>query len=582
MTEIFDVALIHNSQDKPTVRMLAQALKARGLKVWLDEEQVVPGRSWQAALLPILQSSLHSVAVLTGKSGIGPWVSQDMYALLRIFVKRSLPVIPVLLPDAANTPILPLLLNEFTWVDLRGGLTEKGLSMLEWGITGRKPNNFQKTTQAVSFKGDAVYFLSLSLENVRCFGSKQFLDLSDGKGRPAQWVVILGDNSTGKTTLLQTLAGMELTEVIEEKVPVYYTYDIDKTLANSLCRISHTHFSLELKLSFGARLDEKTKEIYVVTYSCPQCSYQSRSWSFRPWLYNEYVTCYPYAANRRLSKGSLTQELSKALTSGLFNDQTELVNAEEWLLQTDYISSKLPEENPSLKARFHLIKEILINILPNIDDIRISIPDVNQSPRAEFKTPDGWLKLDALSLGYQTMISWMVDLAAHMFQRYPDSPNPIAEPAVVLIDEIDLHLHPKWQRTIMAYLSERFVNTQFIVTAHSPLIVQAAENANIVVLKREGDQVVIHQQAQAVKGWRVDQLLTSDLFDLESARSPHYESLLEKRRQILSKATLSETDQSDLRKLEAEIGDLPTAETTEDIEAMDIIRRAAQILQQDA
>ena len=581
MTEIFDVVLIHNSQDKPTVRMLAQALKARGLRVWLDEEQLVPGRPWRDELESIIQSS-NTAAVLIGKSGIGPWKSEEKYALLISFVDRSLPVIPVLLPDAANQPDLPFSLHAVTWVDLRGGLTEEGLSRLEWGITGRKPSNLRKATQAISFKGDAVYFISLSLENVRCFGSKQFLDLSDKNGRPVQWVVILGDNSTGKTTLLQTLAGMELTEVKGENAQEYYTYDIHQSLTNSLCRVNHTNFSLELKLSFGARLDEKTKAIDVVTYSCPQCSYQSRPWSFRPWLYNEYVTCYPYAANRRLSKGSYTQELSKALTSGLFNDLAELVNAEEWLLQTDYISSKLPEENPSLKARFQLIKEVLNNLLPNVEDIRISIPDVNQSPRAEFKTPDGWLKLDALSLGYQTMVSWMVDLAAHMFQRYPDSLNPIAEPAVVLIDEIDLHLHPKWQRTIMAYLSERFVNTQFIVTAHSPLIVQAAENANIVVLKREGDQVVIHQQAQAVKGWRVDQLLTSDLFDLQSARSPHYESLLEKRRQILSKATLSETDQAEFRKLEAEIGDLPTAETAEDIEAMDIIRRAAQILQQDA
>ena len=52
---------------------------------------------------------------------------------------------------------------------------------------------------------EGVYFLSLTLENVRCFGESQTLDLSDGNGKPAQWTVILGDNGTGKTTLLQTL-----------------------------------------------------------------------------------------------------------------------------------------------------------------------------------------------------------------------------------------------------------------------------------------------------------------------------------------------------------------------------------------
>src|SRR5262249_47394701 len=54
-----------------------------------------------------------------------------------------------------------------------------------------------------------AYFLSLSLENVRCFGPKQTLDLSDGNGKPAPWTIILGLNGTGKTTLLQSLVGFE-------------------------------------------------------------------------------------------------------------------------------------------------------------------------------------------------------------------------------------------------------------------------------------------------------------------------------------------------------------------------------------
>jgi len=53
---------------------------------------------------------------------------------------------------------------------------------------------------------EGFYFLSLSLENVRCFAAEQTLDLSDSNGRPAQWTVILGDNGTGKTTLLEILA----------------------------------------------------------------------------------------------------------------------------------------------------------------------------------------------------------------------------------------------------------------------------------------------------------------------------------------------------------------------------------------
>ena len=172
----------------------------------------------------------------------------------------------------------------------------------------------------------------------------------------------------------------------------------------------------------------------------------------------------------------------------------------------------------------------------------------------------------------------MVDFANRMFERYPRSNNPLNEPAIVLVDEIDLHLHPKWQRTIMNYLSERFVNTQFIVTAHSPLVVQSVTDVNVALLRREGDHVIIDNNPQAIKGWRADQILTSDLFGLPTARSVKIEKLQIQRRKILSKAKLTKTDQGKLRTIEHKMGELPTAETPVDIEAMKIIRGAAKSL----
>lgn len=134
----FDVFLSHNSKDKPAVRELAEALKGRGLKVWLDEWELVPGRPWQEALEEIIQT-VRTAAVLVGKDGLGPWEIPEMRGCLSEFVRRKLPVIPVLLPGAPQKPELPLFLKQFTWVDLRGGLTETGLGQLQWGITGEKP-----------------------------------------------------------------------------------------------------------------------------------------------------------------------------------------------------------------------------------------------------------------------------------------------------------------------------------------------------------------------------------------------------------------------------------------------------------
>jgi hypothetical protein len=138
MTKSFDIFLSHNSKDKPAVRELAAALRARGLKVWLDEWELVPGRPWEEALEEIIETT-RSSAVLVGKDGFGPWHDTEMRSCLAEFVDRKLPVIPVLLPGAPEMPRLPLFLKRFTWVDLREGLTEEGLDRLMWGATGSRP-----------------------------------------------------------------------------------------------------------------------------------------------------------------------------------------------------------------------------------------------------------------------------------------------------------------------------------------------------------------------------------------------------------------------------------------------------------
>jgi class 3 adenylate cyclase len=132
------VFLSHNSMDKPAVRELATALKSRHIKVWLDEWDLVPGRPWQDGLEEAIKTA-KSAAVLVGKDGLGPWEIPEMRSCLSQFVERKMPVIPVLLPGAPDKLDLPLFLREFTWVDLRRGLTDEGLNRLQWGITGRKP-----------------------------------------------------------------------------------------------------------------------------------------------------------------------------------------------------------------------------------------------------------------------------------------------------------------------------------------------------------------------------------------------------------------------------------------------------------
>ncbi len=133
----FDVFLAHHSNDKPTVRRLAKALKARGSRVWYDELELVPGQIWQQVLEDEI-SKAKAAIVCVGKSQIGPWEALEMRAALTEFVERGTPVIPVLLPDAQTRPKLPLFLRQFKWVDFRGTKINdpQKLDHLEKGIRG--------------------------------------------------------------------------------------------------------------------------------------------------------------------------------------------------------------------------------------------------------------------------------------------------------------------------------------------------------------------------------------------------------------------------------------------------------------
>jgi predicted ATP-binding protein involved in virulence len=132
----------------------------------------------------------------------------------------------------------------------------------------------------------------------------------------------------------------------------------------------------------------------------------------------------------------------------------------------------------------------------------------------------------------------------------------------------------------MSHLTKVFINTQFIVTAHSPLIVQADVDANIILLERDGDRVRVNQDLEMVKNWRVDQILTSDLFKLDSARPPFQAAIIDERTKILSKPDLTDQDKTRLKELNVMIHKQPMGETKIEREAEEIIRDAASWLKQ--
>jgi energy-coupling factor transporter ATP-binding protein EcfA2 len=434
----------------------------------------------------------------------------------------------------------------------------------------------------------ATYFTSLTVRDFRCFKEQQTLILSNRLGSPARWTVVLGENGVGKTTLLQCLALTQPDHIdLPELGPgvrggVIQRYDLSMLSRWFADRVFPEQFKVEYKISQDAlgSSPQHSADAEIVIRREPNDTLVTSS------LYSNYgdttpllLACYGYGAARRVSRKALSETPSKNTSITLFDSSADLINAEEWLLQIFY-ATKIKSNDHRLNLRRRLAEGALSSgILPDVQSFIYGITDDSaMTPKVEVETPYGRVRISDLSLGYQTSLTWIVDLISRLFERYPDSPNPLAEPAIVLVDEIDLHLHPRWQRELLRLLSGTFPNAQFIVTAHSPLVVQAAPDANIALLRRNGDHVEIVNDVDHIRRWRVDQILASELFGEQPTHAPEVESILDERARLLGKSRLTRAERGRLDEINRELDRLPTAERPADQEAIDLIRETAALL----
>lgn len=101
-----------------------------------------------------------------------------------------------------------------------------------------------------------------------------------------------------------------------------------------------------------------------------------------------------------------------------------------------------------------------------------------------FETSDGLVPLEQLSDGYQNMAAWIGDLLFRITETFRDRREPLHARGLLLLDEIDLHLHPKWQRLLYDFVSDKLPNFQVVATTHSALTAQQAGENELFALRR--------------------------------------------------------------------------------------------------
>jgi hypothetical protein len=164
-----------------------------------------------------------------------------------------------------------------------------------------------------------------------------------------------------------------------------------------------------------------------------------------------------------------------------------------------------------------------------------------------------------------------------MYDIYGDSDEPTGEPAFVLIDELDAHLHPAWQRLLPGLARNHFPRVQFLATSHSPLVASGLRPGELFVAERvarTSSNGTEHRAAMVTladvdpEGLRADQVLTSTLFGLMTSRSPNFGKKVERYSQLITAASRTPEEEAEMQSLKSVISaSYRDGETAEEREA---------------
>ncbi|HEX5753129.1 MAG TPA: AAA family ATPase [Archangium sp.] len=370
-----------------------------------------------------------------------------------------------------------------------------------------------------------MYLTRFRIENIRAI---QKLDWQIPLQRAPGWHVILGDNGSGKSSVLRSIAlalvGPDDVDALrqdwgrwprERKSPgvIDLTLIPDSKLDKFEGRVSEKHaHKLKITLALTSAFSGRIRPMPLI-FDGPEYRIDPSKhvWSGRSGWF-----CASYGPFRRFTGGDEDYEKlflanpQLARHISVFDESVALTEGLRWLQQLRFKRLEKDPEGALLKPLVKFINQP--GFLPHRARLfKISSREVIFLDGNDYPVP-----VQDLSDGYRSILSMTFELIRQLAATYgpkhvfhPKDPTKVNVPGVVLIDEVDAHLHPTWQRKVGLWFREHFPKMQFIVTTHSPLVCQAAEVGSVWRLPRPGTD----EDARQVTGVELERLIFGNVLD---------------------------------------------------------------------
>jgi hypothetical protein len=368
-----------------------------------------------------------------------------------------------------------------------------------------------------------MYITNIRLKDVRCFKDVN-IDLTKGRNAKS-WLVIVGNNGVGKTSFLSSLA-MGLCDETGAA-------SLFQDTSGNWIRNGEKKATIEIELVEGKNLFKIVKEI-VRSGDSEAIRQGEQTTPSIPW--GKIFAC-AYGANRSI-EGDRVQNTYSAADAlyTLFNYKFPLLNPELML-------RRMAKNARDEKEVCRWLDDVLL-----LDKGSVHMTDSGISI-AKSGYNSNW---GSIADGYEATITMLLDMLGWaMLASKIEKKNRLE--GIMIIDELEQHLHPALQRSIIRTLHENFPNIQFISTSHSPICAAGLadlpdKECSLELLAECDEGFVTNEHLSTMRGWRYDRVLTSDAFGVPD-RNDTISKLMNQIRELYLKDRLLKKEEAELERL---------------------------------